>query len=227
MPPDLVKLSAMVEPLMVRLSRMTETEKVAEPIFIPSHDESDASGMGWTKNEVALLEAWTYDTVGGGTYLARVLDAVGMVLEWRFLVQGERKQSVVDIYNDALHARMAREASNGGAAHSDVLPTWTVSPIDGWTWLILSGHSVRIFHAQPPQQRTWVVHIYCGHVPDDRRDVLLDNAHRGYVTEEAAKRAALEYLIPRLQRDLVVIDGLLEQLPNDKNGEDEDNVLRR
>jgi hypothetical protein len=122
---------------------------------------------------------------------------------------------LIGLYKDAMHIHneMINEHNEMSNEHK-LLPTWEVSRIDGWTWLGLFGNSVRICHALPPQQRMWVAYIFCGQVADDRRGgVVLDNAHRGYVTEDEAKRAVLEYLIPKLQRDLVAIDLLLEQLP--------------
>ncbi len=110
---------------------------------------------------------------------------------------------------------MVDVASKG--AVTEALPAWVEEP-DGWSWLRIFSIAVQICHASPPKQRMWIANVYVitahgMNILVNRSYIVVENHGRGYVTEDEAKRAALEYLIPRLQRDLVAIDGLLEQLP--------------
>ena len=82
---DHAKIGAMVEPLSVRVEKLVGGDR--QPVDFPIK-EGLPPGTGWTKGDVLGIETMVLELVGGGSFEGKIVDAGGVVMDWRFGYDG-------------------------------------------------------------------------------------------------------------------------------------------
>jgi hypothetical protein len=134
------KLQTMTEPLSVRVDRLNGITR--SPIDLPLK-EGFAPGTGWTREDVLGLETGVVQWVGGGSFEAKVTDAQGAAMNWRFAYDPA-------VFLPKVSPTLADAVTGQPQQAQTVAPASGFGAAQNWN----QGTPVMRQTLQPPQQQT-------------------------------------------------------------------------